>query len=89
MYPDPSRFNPDRWLKNGKLNPEIRDPDAAFGAGRRICAGQHMAYEAMWITIAQLLATFEIHKAKDANGNPITPSEDIILGFAWYAVHDL
>jgi cytochrome P450 len=35
MYPKPEEFRPDRFLKNGKLNPDVRDSVAAFGYGRR------------------------------------------------------
>ncbi|KAJ3884434.1 cytochrome P450, partial [Lentinula edodes] len=38
-YHDPFTFNPERFLKNEKLNPNVLDPFAVFGYGRRICPG--------------------------------------------------
>jgi len=36
LYPDPETFNPDRFLKDGKINPFVFNPeDRVFGAGRR------------------------------------------------------
>ena len=36
VFNDPMEFRPERYLKDGKLNPDVRDPDsAAFGFGRR------------------------------------------------------
>jgi len=34
VYPEPHVFRPERFLKDGKLNPNVRDVDAAFGFGR-------------------------------------------------------
>ena len=36
IYPDPEAFNPDRFLKDGALNPLVFNPeDRVFGSGRR------------------------------------------------------
>jgi cytochrome P450 len=35
-YPNPEKYDPERWLKDGKLNPDVQDSaGAAFGFGRR------------------------------------------------------
>lgn len=35
-YPDPEEFKPERFIKDGVLDPSVRDPNiAVFGYGRR------------------------------------------------------
>jgi cytochrome P450 len=47
VYPDPESFKPERFMKDGALNKEIRDPrDIVFGFGRR-----YVLYEFHWIVL--------------------------------------
>ncbi|KAJ7453509.1 cytochrome P450 [Mycena latifolia] len=78
MYPDPNAFKPERFLIDGKPNPAVRDPDIAFGFGRRICPGRHLATSSVWITIVSILATFDIQKAVDDMGNVIEPTGEYV-----------
>ncbi|KAH9998122.1 cytochrome P450 [Russula compacta] len=66
-YPDPFTFNPDRFLgdtltcaESSKL-PNAMDRDHwAFGAGRRICPGIHVAERELWLAISRLLWAYNI-----------------------------
>ncbi|EJD04923.1 cytochrome P450 [Fomitiporia mediterranea MF3/22] len=82
-YDDPMSFNPDRFSKiDNKGTPSILDPQVAvFGFGRRICPGRHFAEAAVWLTIANVLAVFDILPPLDENGREILPNSEASSGF--------
>jgi len=74
-YPDPSTFKPERFIKDGQLDPNIRDPAMiAFGFGRRLCPGRDVAMSTLWIAAATILTTFNLSKSVDKDGKVIEPS---------------
>lgn len=54
VYKDPYTFSPDRWIENPNL------PLNAFGFGRRVCTGQHIARNSLLINISRMLWAFDI-----------------------------
>ncbi|EIM84314.1 cytochrome P450 [Stereum hirsutum FP-91666 SS1] len=78
--PDANDFNPDRYLNN----PDLPEPEAVFGFGRRICPGRFMARESVWLAVASILATLKIEKAVDDQGKEIEPVDDHMSGIVAY-----
>ncbi|KDR69992.1 hypothetical protein GALMADRAFT_282402 [Galerina marginata CBS 339.88] len=83
VYAEPRIFNPDRFLPkpHGNAEPPF---DAAFGFGRRICPGRHVAEASLWIAIASMLASFDFCKAVGEDGKEITP-DPFVGGLARHA----
>ncbi|KAF4610004.1 hypothetical protein D9613_010336 [Agrocybe pediades] len=80
-YPNPTTVIPERFLKDGKLDPTVQDPvKILFGYGRRACPGTHIALSLLWLTVASILKTFDISKAIDDDGNVIEPSMEFHAG---------
>jgi len=79
-YPEPRRFNPDRY-ENDTLSlsdsattqdPSKRD-NFVFGAGRRICQGMHVAERSLFLGVARLAWAFDITPEKDEKGRDVLP----------------
>ncbi|THV02863.1 cytochrome P450 [Dendrothele bispora CBS 962.96] len=61
IYPSPLTFNPDRFISPDPSLPDPSEPiSVAFGYGRRICPGRFMAEGQLWVSIACILAAFDI-----------------------------
>ncbi|KAF8549342.1 cytochrome P450 [Imleria badia] len=70
-FPDPEKFDPQRWIDgNGRLRNNMSS--YPYGFGRRICPGRHVANKSLYINLALLLWAFRIVERPDA---PIDPND--------------
>ncbi|KAJ3532041.1 hypothetical protein NMY22_g7905 [Coprinellus aureogranulatus] len=76
IYPEPFKFRPERFIKDGHINKQVVDPySAAFGFGRRICPGRHVSTDSLYALISSTLALFDIIPPRDENGNCLLKEE--------------
>jgi len=64
-YPEPDVFKPERFLNT---DGSLRDDPMltfAFGYGKRICPGKHVADATLFMSIASLFSVFTIKKGRD------------------------
>ncbi|KAL0945487.1 hypothetical protein HGRIS_000973 [Hohenbuehelia grisea] len=79
VYAEPTKFNPSRFLPKPEGNGEPFFT-SAFGFGRRICPGRHIALSSLWIVMATILATSDIGRALDDEGNEIYFEPEFMYG---------
>ncbi|KDQ59963.1 hypothetical protein JAAARDRAFT_192407 [Jaapia argillacea MUCL 33604] len=78
-HPDPTTFDPDRYINDSTTSAESANLANAnerdhwmFGAGRRICPGMIVAEREIWLTIARMLWCFRMEAIP---GEPIDLKE--------------
>ncbi|KAF9522936.1 cytochrome P450 [Crepidotus variabilis] len=76
-YPDPFKFDPERHLG---ANPQRDVRKICFGFGRRICPGMLLADATVYACVVMSLAVFNVEKALDGDGRPITPVHETTNG---------
>ncbi|OAX38481.1 cytochrome P450 [Rhizopogon vinicolor AM-OR11-026] len=59
VFPEPQKFNPQRWInESGQLRDDLRF--FPYGFGRRVCLGQHVANRSIFISTALILWAFRL-----------------------------
>ncbi|KAF8207028.1 cytochrome P450 [Mycena galopus ATCC 62051] len=71
IFPDPDEFKPERFL-----DPQLRNYSVPFGFGRRLCPGQNVALQTLFISIVRILWAFEILPGCNEKGEVVIPSAD-------------
>ncbi|KAH9924329.1 cytochrome P450 [Epithele typhae] len=81
-YDRPGAFMPERFLRDGKLNPAVRNPfDFVFGFGRRVCPGRHYGDAMLFLHMACVLHVFRIQPSVDKDGAPIVVEPKMFNSF--------
>ncbi|KAH9890253.1 cytochrome P450 [Xylariomycetidae sp. FL2044] len=85
-YPLPRRFDPTRWAEDHQTsaqaatNPDVSKRDHfAFGAGRRLCQGMHIADTTLFLAIARLLWAFNFQRYVNDDGKEEVPNPDDLV----------
>ena len=65
-FPQPNHFRPERFLDGSLAHYPQAQGHSSFGWGRRVCPGQLVAEQGLFITIARILWGFKISPAIDS-----------------------
>ncbi|KAF9054666.1 cytochrome P450 [Panaeolus papilionaceus] len=82
IFPDPSKFDPDRYLNN----PSLRSPVEAgfFGYGRRLCPGRFFSNRNIFTVITAVLSVFDILPPLNEHGDPLPLKYGATTGIVSY-----
>lgn len=78
-------FRPERYIETPTHAAEPDPRNWTFGYGRRVCPGRYIADNALFTTIAQSLAVFNIEKRVE-NGKTVEPIVDFEPGVVSHVV---
>lgn len=91
-FPEPFAFSPERYLTHRsddtwELRTDVVDPRTyAFGFGRRVCPGKHIADQGLFATLSAVIHTLHVLRAKDSAGLEIIPEAKTTSGLLSHAI---
>ncbi|KPI46010.1 Trichodiene oxygenase [Cyphellophora attinorum] len=77
IFPDPDRFDPERWLK-GEESKHLHKYLVSFSKGARRCMGMNVAYAELYIAIATLFRRFQF-ELYETTRKDIDPVLDFLI----------
>jgi len=83
---DVEAFRPERFLENPAAPRRFNTANTrefgspAFGFGRRVCPGEHLAEKTLFIMCSTILATLTISPALGVDGTVVLPEVDYTSG---------
>ena len=60
IYPNPTKFDPERWLKGEESQRLQKEHLASFSRGARRCIGMHLAYAELYLALARIFRRFDM-----------------------------
>ncbi|XRM44448.1 hypothetical protein ABZX51_007585 [Aspergillus tubingensis] len=78
VFPDPDTFDPDRWIRAGKENVNLKSFLVAFSKGSRQCIGINLAYAVLYLTVATLIRRYDM-ELYDATEDELRTARDFLL----------
>lgn len=91
-FPQPSVFSPERYLNfrsdnTWELRTDVVDPRTyAFGFGRRVCPGRHIAEQSLFATLSTVAHTLKVMRANDSFGHEVVPDARMSSGFICHPI---
>ncbi|GAB7363733.1 hypothetical protein MBLNU230_g4301t1 [Neophaeotheca triangularis] len=86
VFPDPMKFDPERWLASPEQCRRLDRNMVPFGRGSRQCVGMQLAYCELYVTLGTLFRRFPRNlRAADDTANTIGDYEDFFSSYHPYS----
>ncbi|GAM37558.1 benzoate 4-monooxygenase cytochrome P450 [Talaromyces pinophilus] len=60
IYPNPTKFDPERWIRATEQGVNLNKYLTTFSKGSRMCLGMNMAYAEFYMTLARTVLTYDM-----------------------------
>lgn len=80
IYPEPYKFRPERWLKEGRQSRHLERYLVPFNRGVRVCLGLNLARAELFVILAVLFRQFKFDVSRVSRARDIDLTRDFLIG---------